>query len=82
MKKFLVLLMMFLMITSSCLAMTFSQPVELGGASVPPDTGFNIRGSSQNNGNVYKTVNGTISALQDFIKAKWLKNSGFKFELY
>lgn len=59
MKKFFGLLLMLMMIASNCLAMTFSQPVELGGASVPPDTGFNIRGSSQNNGNVYKTMSGT-----------------------
>lgn len=50
MKKFLGLLVMFMMIASNCLAMTFSQPVKLGGAVRWSQMGgFYIMGESTNN---------------------------------
>ena len=51
MKKFLVLLMMFLMITSNCFAMTFSQTVEIGSLVFPPEKGVLVKGAS------YSTLN-------------------------
>ena len=57
MKKFLVLLVMILMITSSCLAMTFSQPVEIGGIAWnqvgKSGGGLNFRNESKNEGSYY-----------------------------
>lgn len=61
MKKFLGLLVMMLMVTSNCLAMTFSQPVKLG--SIWLDTagkrgnGYLIEGALSNKGNYYTRYN-------------------------
>ena len=70
MKKFLGLLITFMMIASNCLAMTFSQPVELGGMFGTPMGGFVIRGATKNNGELFhmrdgrtidsKTYGGTV----------------------
>ena len=54
MKKFLGLLVMFMIISSNCLAMTFSQPVEIGSVGGTPQGGFSIKGASYNNGTSYK----------------------------
>ena len=57
MKKFLGLLVMFMMISSNCLAMTFSQPVKLGEIGTPvqaPYHGFVVEGATKNDGAAYK----------------------------
>ena len=54
MKRFLVLLVMLMMITSNCFAMVFYQPVRLGMVSGTPQGGFGIDGASYNNGTSYK----------------------------
>lgn len=57
MKKFLGLLIMMLMTTSSCFAMTFSQPVKIGEIGFPvqaPYHGFIVEGATQNKGYAYK----------------------------
>ena len=58
MKKFLGLLVMLMMIASNCLAMTFSQPVEIGSIFVTPSSGIVIRGSSYNSGAKWKVFQG------------------------
>ncbi len=56
MKKFLGLLIVLMMIASNCLAMTFSQPVEIGEIGSPvqsPYHGFVVDGATENNGTSY-----------------------------
>lgn len=60
MKRFLGLLVMLMMLTSNCLAMTFSQPVKIGKAGCPdqaPYPGVVIEGATFNDGSYY-TKNG------------------------
>ena len=54
MKKFLGLLVMLMMIASNCLAMTFSQPVEIGNFVAVNVGGFSFRSVSENNGTLVK----------------------------
>ena len=54
MRKFLGLLIMLMMIASSCLAMTFSQPVEVGNFVAANIGGFLFKSVSENNGTLVK----------------------------
>lgn len=56
MRKFLIIVMALILITTNCSAMTFSQPVEIGQAGCPdqaPYAGVVIKGASANNGNYW-----------------------------
>lgn len=49
---------MLMMIASSCLAMTFSQPVKIGHMFGTPMGGFVIEGATKNNGELFRMRNG------------------------
>ena len=54
MKKILVVTLMLVMTASNCLAMTFSQPVEIGRTYGDPNGGIYIKGATENNGELYQ----------------------------
>ena len=75
MKKFFVLLILLLMIAPNCFAMTFSQPVKIGGIGFPiqsPYHGFIVNGASYNNGTYYiekpNSINGIKEDFKTYIK--------------
>ena len=57
MKKFLGLLILLMMIASNCLAMTFSQPIEIGWIGISQVSkgagGFMFKNETYNNGSYY-----------------------------
>ena len=56
MKKFLVILGALMIFSSNCLAMTFSQPIKIGGIGFPiqaPYNGYIVKGATKNSGQPY-----------------------------
>ena len=49
-----ILILIIVLISSTCLAMSFSQPVKMGMISGTPQGGFDIDGASYNKGTSYK----------------------------